>query len=62
MRNIFSFEKDSSFEKLIRVTSFVLRFIDNNKVQVKHETLVVGKLTLEKVYLAKYLLIKNEQF
>ena len=55
MNDIFSSEKYNSFEKLIRVTSFVLRFIDNIKLKV------VDSLTLDETNCAKYLLIKNEQ-
>ena len=61
MKNVFSFEKYNSFEKLIRITSFVLRFIDNIKLKVENKTLEIGNLTLDKINRAKRLLIKNEQ-
>ena len=61
MKNIFSFEKYNSFEKLIRITSFVLRLIDNIKLKVENKTLVAGNLTLDEINRAKCLLIKNEQ-
>ena len=49
MQNIFSFEKNNSFEKLIRVTSFLLRFIDCIKPNVENKTLIVGNLTLDEL-------------
>ena len=61
MKNIFSFEKYNSFEKLIRITSFVLGFIDNIKLKLENKTLVVSNLILDEINLAKCLLIKNEQ-
>ena len=61
MKNIFSLDKYNSFEKLIRITSFVLRFIDNIKFKVENKTLIVDNLTLDKINRAKRLLIKNEQ-
>ena len=61
MKNIFSFEKYDSFEKLIRITSFVLRLTDNIKLKVENKTLVVGNLTFDEINRAKCLLIKNEQ-
>ena len=33
MKSIFSFKKYNSFEKLITITSFVLRFVDNIKLR-----------------------------
>ena len=61
MKNIFSFEKYNSFEKLSRITSFMLRFIDNIKHKVDNQTLIVCNLTLDEINSAKRLLIKNEQ-
>ena len=60
MKNIFSLEKYNSFEKLIRITSFVLRFIDNIKLKLENKTLVVGNLTPDEINHAKCLLIKNK--
>ena len=60
MKNIFSFEKYNSFEKLIRITSFVLKFIDNIKLKLENKTLTVGNLTLDEINRTKRLLIKNE--
>ena len=61
MKNIFSLDKYNSFEKLIRITSFVLRFIGNIKLKVENKTLIVDNLTLDEINRAKRLLIKNEQ-
>ena len=61
MKNIFSFEKYNSFEKLIRITSFVLRFIDNIKLKVENKTFIVVNLVLDEINRAKRLLINNEQ-
>ena len=61
MKNIFSFEKYNSFEKLIRITSFVLRFIDNIKLKVENKTFMVVNLVLDEINRAKRLLINNEQ-
>ena len=61
IKNTFSFEKYNSFEKLIRNTSFISRFIDNMKLKVENKNLVVGNLTLDKSKRTKCLLIKNEQ-
>ena len=58
MKDIFSFEKYNSFEKLIRIMSLVLRFIDNGKLNVENKT---GNLTVDEINRAKLLLIKNEQ-
>ena len=61
MKNIFSFEKYNSFEKLIRIMSFVWGFIDNIKLKLENKTLVVSNLILDEINRAKCLLIKNEQ-
>ena len=61
MKNIFSFEKYNSFDKLITITSFVLRFIDNIKLRLENKTLVVGNLTLDEINCAKCLYIKRKQ-
>ena len=61
MKNIFSFEKYNSFEKLIRITSFVLRFIDNIKLKVENKTFIVVNLVLDEINRAKRLFINNEQ-
>ena len=61
MKNVFSFEKYSSFNKLIRITSFALRFVDNTKLKVENKTLIVGNITLDEINRAKLLLIKDEQ-
>ena len=59
MKNIFIFKKYNSFEKLIRITSFELRFIDNVKLKVENKTLVVGKLTVDELNRTKCFLIKG---
>ena len=61
MKNIFSFEKCNSFDKLITIASFVLRFIDNIKLRLENNTLVVGNLTLDEINCAKCLFIKRKQ-
>ena len=61
IKNIISFEKYNYFEKLIRITSFVLRFIAYIKLKVENKALVIDNLILDKINHAKCLLIKNEQ-
>ena len=46
---------------MIRITSFVLRFIDNIKLRVENKTFIVGNLVLDAINRAKRLLINNEQ-
>ena len=60
MKNIFSLEKYNSFDKLIRITSFVSRFIDNMKLKVENKT-VVSKLNVDEINRVRCLLIKNKQ-
>ena len=59
VKNMLSFEKYNYFEKLIRITSFVLRFIGNIKLKVKNKTLIIGNLTLDERNRAKRSLIKG---
>ena len=42
LKDIFSFKKYNCFEKLIRMTSFLLRFIDNMKLKVENKNLIVS--------------------
>ena len=46
---------------MIRIASFVLRFIGNIKLKLENKTLAVGNLTLDEINCAKCLLIKSEQ-
>ena len=56
-------DKDSfnSFQKLINVTSYVLRFIDNCKRARKNEQLVLGELSSIERDHAKIMWFRNEQ-
>ena len=54
-------KRHSSIHKLLRVTSYVMRFIKNIKLKIAKSTLIKSELTMDELEDAKKLWIINEQ-